>query len=214
MYVFFLPFIIKVNTTTNCHLLYEPIRRSSTMSSINYVQPIQTCNSASTTAAIPPSPPAIIEDKDESKADNKDIIPDGVLPTYASHWPKKPPTPPSPAIDLSLIPPPTYSVSLKALSRDELIQCLYSVEHVTPPPRPPSVHGEGTSRGPPPTKLECMTEDEIITAIHHPNSRLPPVWPCDTPPQTCLTPKPPTPPRNFIASPAAADFVTTSISSL
>jgi hypothetical protein len=71
--------------------------------------------------------------------------------------------------------------SLKALSRDELIQCLYSVKPITPPPHPPSVHGEVTSRGPPPTKLECMTEDEIITAIHHPNSCLSPVWPCDTP---------------------------------
>jgi hypothetical protein len=151
------------------------------MSSIDYVQPIQTCNSASTTAAIPPSPPAIIEDKDESKADNEDVIPDGVLPTYDSHWPKKPPTPPSPTIDLSLIPPPTSSVSLKALSWDELIQHLYSVKHITPPPPPPSVHGEATSRGPPSTKLECMTKDNIITVLHHPNSRLPPVRPCDTP---------------------------------
>ncbi len=181
MYIFFPSFIVEVNTTTDCHLSYEPIRRSSTMSSIDYVQPIQTCNSASTTAAIPPSPPAIIEDKNESKADNEDVILNGVLPTYASHWPKKPPTPPSPTINLSLIPPPMYSVSLKALSRDELIQHLYSVEHITPPPRPTSVHGVATSRGPPPTKLECMTKDEIIPAIHHPNSHLPPVWPYDTP---------------------------------
>jgi hypothetical protein len=193
MYVFFPSFITKVNTTTNCHLLYKPIGWSSTLLSINYVQPIQTCNSASTTAAIPPSPPAIIKDKDESKADNKDVIPDGVLPTYASHWPKKPPTPPSPTIDLSLIPPPTYLVSLKALSRDELIQHLYSVKHITPPPYPPSVHSEAPSRGPPPTKLECMTKDEIITALHHPNSRPPPVWPCNTPnssdTKTTYTPK-------------------------
>ncbi len=181
MYIFFPSFIVEVNTTTDCHLSYKPIGWSSTMSSIDYVQPIQTCNSASTTVAIPPSPPAIIEDKDESKADNKDVIPDNVLPTYASHWLKKLPTPPSPTINLSLIPPPTYSVSLNALSREELIQRLYSVEHITPPPRPPSVHGEATSRGPPPMKLECMTEDDIITTLHHPNSCLPPVWPYDTP---------------------------------
>ncbi len=104
MYVFFPSFIVEVNTTTDCHLSYKLIGRSSTMSSIDYVQSIQTCDSSSTTAAIPPSPPAIIEDKDESKADNKDVIPDGELPTYASHWPKKPPTPPSPTINLSLIP--------------------------------------------------------------------------------------------------------------
>jgi hypothetical protein len=148
MCVFFPSFIVEINTTTNCHLLYKPIRRSSAMSSIDYVQPIQTCNSASTIATISLSPPAIIEDEDESKADNEDVIPDGVLPTYASYWPKKPPMPPSPTIDLSLIPPPTYSISLKALSRDELIQRLYSVKHITPPPHPPSVHGEVTAEDP------------------------------------------------------------------
>ncbi len=45
MYVFFPSFIVEVNTTTDCHLSYEPIGRSSTMPSINYVQPIHTCNS-------------------------------------------------------------------------------------------------------------------------------------------------------------------------
>jgi hypothetical protein len=85
MYVFFPSFIIEVNTTTDCHLWYEPIGQSSTMLSINYIEPIQTCNSSSTTAAIPPSPPAIIEDKDECKADNEDVIPDGVLPSQRSH---------------------------------------------------------------------------------------------------------------------------------
>ncbi len=111
MYVFFPSFIVEVDTATDCHLSYAPIGRASTMSFMDYVQPIQTHTSASTTAVIPPAPPAVIEE------DNNDV-PSDILPTYASHWPKKPPMPPSPAVDLSLIPPPAYLVSLKDLNWD------------------------------------------------------------------------------------------------
>ncbi len=30
-------------------------------------------------------------------------------------------------------------------------------------------------------KLECMSDEDIVAKLHHPNSRLPPVQPCDTP---------------------------------
>ena len=33
----------------------------------------------------------------------------------------------------------------------------------------------------PPAKLECMSAEAIVATLHHPNSRLPPVRPCDTP---------------------------------
>jgi hypothetical protein len=60
MYVFFPSFIVKVDTATNCHLSYAPIGRTSTLSFMDYVQPIQTHTSASTTAVIPPASPAVI----------------------------------------------------------------------------------------------------------------------------------------------------------
>jgi hypothetical protein len=78
------------------------------------------------------------------------------------------------------IPPLAYSVSLKDLNRDALIQRLYSAElaaHPTPPP-PAS---EVPKKGPHPTKLECMSTDDIVTHLHHPESHLPPIRPCDTP---------------------------------
>jgi hypothetical protein len=58
--------------------------------------------------------------------------------SYAGHWPKQPKQPappPAPTYDLSQIPPPSYSVSLKDLTREELISRLYLLEM---PPSPPS----------------------------------------------------------------------------
>jgi hypothetical protein len=95
MYVFFPSFIVEVNTTNNCHLSYEPIGRSTTMSNLDYIQPVQPSNSASSTAATPLLL-AVIEDYNNNN----------YLPTYALHWPKKPPTPPLPAYNMLLIPPP------------------------------------------------------------------------------------------------------------
>jgi hypothetical protein len=126
MYIFFPSFIVEVDTATGCHLSYAPIGRAAKMSSLDYVQPIQAQNSASTTASTLPSAPAVIE------ADN-DNVPPKALPTYVSHWPKKPPAPPAPPIVLPFIPPPAYSVRLKDLTCNELIQRLYSVKHVQCP---------------------------------------------------------------------------------
>ena len=123
MYVFFPSFIVEVDTATDCHLSYAPIGRATKMSSLDYVQPIQARNSASATASTLPPAPAVIE------ADNHDIPPEAV-PIYVSHWPKKPPAPPAPPIVLPFIPPPASSIRLKDLTHEELIQRLYSVEHV------------------------------------------------------------------------------------
>jgi hypothetical protein len=112
IYVFFPTFIVKVDMATDCHLSYEPIGHSGTLPSLDYVQPKTITTSASNTTSMP-SVPAVIED--DQDANNTIPV------TYAHHWPKKPLSPPSPQYDLSLIPPPSYSVSLKDLARDELI---------------------------------------------------------------------------------------------
>jgi hypothetical protein len=182
MYVFFPSFIVQVITTTDCHLSYEPIGQSTTMSNLDYVQPVQPSNSASSMAATPLLL-AVIEDYND---DNN------YLPTYAPHWPKKPPTPLSPAYNMLLISPPLYSVSLKDLDWDALIQCLYSVK-LAAPPRPPPPASEAPEKGPPTTKLECMSTDDIVAHLQHPESYLLPIWPCDTPnlsdTKTTYTPK-------------------------
>jgi hypothetical protein len=100
MYVFFPSFTLKVDTAIDCHLSYKPLGRSATLSSLDYVQPMSH-SSASTTMAIPSVPAYIEPDDDESMA-----------PTFAYHWPKEPPTDSPPKFDLSLIPPPAFSVNL------------------------------------------------------------------------------------------------------
>jgi hypothetical protein len=78
MYVFFLSFILKVDTVVNCHLSYEPLGRSATLSSLDYVQPTNP-TSASTTTAIPLAQACIEPDDNEL-----------IASTLANHWPKQP----------------------------------------------------------------------------------------------------------------------------
>ncbi len=78
-FVFFPLFLVEIDTAADCHLLYEPIGRSCTVSSLGFVQPILSISLASTTTALP-SAPEVIEDN----------ATDNILPTYAEHWPKQP----------------------------------------------------------------------------------------------------------------------------
>ena len=137
------------------------------MLSLDCVQTIQAHNSASATASATPPALAVI-------TDDNDDVPPKVLPTYVSHWPKKPPAPPAPPLDVPFIPPLSYSVRLKDLTWDELIQRLYSLEH-------PNDNDGVQAQHSPTAKLEYMSDEDIIATPHHPNTLLPPVQPCDTP---------------------------------
>jgi hypothetical protein len=158
MYVFFPKFILEVDTATDCHLQYAPLGWITTLVDLDYVQP-KFLQDSSTSAAVPL--PVTIEPED-----NIDI------PSYSSNYPKKPPMPPTPIYDLSNLPPPKYSISLKDLDKEELIQWLYSLEHA-----PNSGTGKVVSAPVPP---ECMTQENIINKLHRPNLILPPIRPCDT----------------------------------
>jgi hypothetical protein len=80
--------------------------------------------------------------------------------------------PPTPIYDISNLPPPEYSISLKDLDKEELIQRLYSLEHA-----PNSGTGKAVSA---PVPLKCTTQENIINKLHRPNSILPPIRPCNT----------------------------------
>jgi hypothetical protein len=158
MYVFFPTFILKVDTATNCHLQYAPLGQTTTLADLNYVQP-KFLQDSSAFASVPL--PVTIKPED-----NVD------LPSYSSHYPKKPPMPPNPIYNLSNLPPPEYSISLKDLDKEELIQRLYSLEHA-----PNSGTGKAVST---PILFECMTQENIINKLHCNNSILPPIHPCNT----------------------------------
>jgi hypothetical protein len=56
MFVFFPLFILEVDTAANCHLSYEPLDCSASISLLDYVQIISTVSASMTTA--PPLAPA------------------------------------------------------------------------------------------------------------------------------------------------------------
>ena len=119
MHVFFPSFILEVDTATDCHLQYVPVGRMAQLSDLDYVQPKPAPQGsvlamAATTQAVPT--PAMIE-PDDGLDDQ---------PSFASHWPKRPPSPPHTPLDMSLLPPLMYTKSLKDLDREELISRLYS----------------------------------------------------------------------------------------
>jgi len=163
MHVFFPTFIIEVNTMTDCHLQYAPIGRSCGLPDLDYVQPKffkpkSSCAAASNTA----NPPTTIEpDNDNSN----------FTPTFASHWPKRPPSPQHTPLDMSLLPPSKYTTSLKDLSREELILRLYSLD-----PQQIPTHKLATT-----APLECMSSEDIISSLHHSDKPPPSIRPCDTP---------------------------------
>jgi hypothetical protein len=157
MYVFFPSFILEADTAVNCHLSYEPLGRSATLSSLDYVQHMSTI-SASTTKA-PPSAPAWI------KPDNND----SVTPTFANNWLKKPLTAFPPVFDLSMIPPCLLSQATRH-GPGRAQPRLYLAESSKP-----SITNEdnnATDCDAPPSRahslLKCMTQDKIITELHHP----------------------------------------------
>ncbi len=166
MHVFFPTFIIEVNTMTNCHLRYAPIGRSFGLPKLDYVQPkFLTIKSSVATASSIEQPPVAIEPDDNNS---------NFTPTFASHWPKRPPSKHHPPLDLSHLPPSTFTKKLKDLNRDELIQLLYSIEIDNS-----SIDASPLQRSST-TPLEFMDHDDIISHLHHPDKPPPPVRPCDT----------------------------------
>ena len=121
MHVFFPTFILEVDTATDCHLHYAPIGRGVRLPDLDYVQPKPAPKtSAPANAAITqlaPAPATIEPDKDSD-----------AQPSFASHWPKCPPSPRHSPLVMSLLPPSPYTQSLKDLDREELIQRLYTLE--------------------------------------------------------------------------------------
>jgi hypothetical protein len=123
MYVFFLLFILEVDTATDWHLQYEPIGCQTTLDQLDYVQPKFSCAPSATMAKASSDLPTIIEPVDENTNNNSIKA-----PTYTSHWPKKPPVPSTPTFNLAKLPPPAYSIRLKDFDWDALIQRLYTLE--------------------------------------------------------------------------------------
>jgi hypothetical protein len=87
-----------------------------TLPDLDYIQPKIANTHLASVAVVPPMALVVVEPDNE---DNAELL------LYASHFPKKPPCPLTPLYDLTNLPPPAYSVSLKDLDQAKLIQWLY-----------------------------------------------------------------------------------------
>ncbi len=100
--------------------------------------PTQNHYHISTQHHIDASAPVVIEDDQDA---------DNIIPVICTgHWPKQPLLPPSPKYNLSLIPPPSYSVRLKDLTLDKLISWINSVEFPESSSHPPASSSHKTVR--------------------------------------------------------------------
>ncbi len=76
MHVFFPTFIMEVDTATDCHLRYEPIRCACRFADLDYVQPKCVYDKSASVMTTTIQPLATIE-QDDNPVD---------LPTYVPHW--------------------------------------------------------------------------------------------------------------------------------
>jgi hypothetical protein len=165
-HVFFPTFIIEVDTATDCHLHYSPVGWSAGLPDLNFVQ-LMSCHNAlaSTTSATSPSRVTIEPD------DN--INPNGVY--YASHYPKRPPSPVPPAINRTATSLQQFTKRLRDMNKADLHNLLSTDPMADTPPTPVDAPKRNA-----PKPLLSMNETNIRELLHHPGLSQPPIWPCDT----------------------------------
>ena len=164
VFVYFPHFVLEVDTTTDCHLRYQPLGRTCGLSEVDYVQPKRPTLIGAPTASDAATTPVTIP-------------PDAIdtMPTYVNHNPKQPPRPSSPTnvIEIDDIQSniKDFSVSLKDLSREELIEKLYTFEQPA----------QDTTVPTPKVLLSTMSKEEIAKHLHSSEDSMPPIRSCDTP---------------------------------
>jgi hypothetical protein len=181
--VYFLAFVLLVNTSKDCHLSCKSLGQSSPLDSLHYIQPpcaplLYPSKIASHSVS---KSPAII--KDDSASDDSDVL------TWHYSQPKYVllKQPPYPVLVLD-----NHSMSLSSTTLDSVSAQLHSLTEAVSSLLPNSSQDAPTSvpvspTVQPPSRESCtssvlastMTGDEIIS-IFHKNSALPLVHPCNT----------------------------------
>ena len=155
MFVWFLTFLITVDTTNDCLLFYKPLGRLAKLTDCHYVQPR---SPRQLHHLLPPNPGIVTSDDDWKGL------------TFALHYQKGAPPQSPPHIIPDNTPPPLVPSPLPSQSPS-------SPTSVSPPSEhsPAKLQRQGL------TFLSAMSHDEIVKHVHHPDTVLPPVRPCDNP---------------------------------
>ncbi len=169
-HMFFLMFIIKVDTATDCHLHYAPVSHSAGLTELHCVQMTFPHKASALVTPAASLPPATIEpDNNNNNNDSNDV-------TYVSHQPKCSPTPSPVAIDLNTNTPTAFTKSFTDMDREDLAKLLFpdtAPTGLSPPNNQPKHNSLDC--------LVCMEEKDIIALLHKSDSSPPPIRPCDTP---------------------------------
>ncbi len=181
--VYFPTFDLLVDTSKDCHLSFESLGWSAPLDSLHYVQPwcapsLYPSEIASHSAS---KSPAII--KDDSASDGLDVL------TW--HYPQPKCVLPNQPLSLVLVSDnPSTSLSSTTLnlvsaqlrSLTEAVSSLlpnFSQNVPTPVPLSPAVQPPSQESCASPVLASTMTWEEIIKLLHHNNSALPSVHPCN-----------------------------------
>ncbi len=175
MLVYFPRFVLLVDTSSNCHLSYEPLGQAAPLDTLHYMQP--RCPPSLYPSEQPPlsctatHTPALIEDDLSAM----DLSSNAAPPTGPTMVPPEPP--PSPMSVAALSHPDASTINMSTLS-SHLCSLAYKVCPSSGPPIPPVP-------GPPspvaPVLLSTMNQDEVLKLLLHSTSSPPAVRPCDTP---------------------------------
>jgi hypothetical protein len=171
--VYFPIFVLTVDTSKDCHLVFESLGRLALLNSLHYIQPccvpsLYPLELASHTAS---KSPAVIED-DSSASSGPDVL------TWSYPQPKClacPPRPSSPTVAYWLV---SADLNLVSAQLRLLTEMVSSLQHPAPKP-PPGVLTPSKPQSSP-VLASTMSRNKIISLLHWDGSSLPLVQPCDT----------------------------------
>ena len=195
---YFPSFILSVDTSSDCHLSYEPLGTGASLESLHYVQ--RRCSpslypselTAARNATISTPIPTLVPDDGSSDGDPATDDDDGPSDGHGLIWvaPHMPNcVQPSSSDPPVVIPPDNFPPSASSPSEsstpsfdfksvlDHLRSLANAVQNLS---CPVTMADLADSPVPPPTLLSALPQEKIMEHFHHPGSPLPAVRPCDT----------------------------------
>ena len=152
MLVYFPSFVLSADTSSDCTLSYEPLSWSAPLSTLHYVQP--RCRPSLYPSKISPSSHTV--SSTTALIEDDPLVVDSDPPVAQSV-----PLPAPPSIDLSHIASQLRSIVAS------VVPSLVASSPLAAPPKTPVL-------------LSTMSSDEVACLLHHPNTSLPDIRPCDT----------------------------------
>ena len=181
--VYFPSFVLSVDTSSDCHLSYEPLGSGASLDSLHYVQ--RRCSpslypselNASRNATICTLTPDILPDDGSSDGDPDATVnvpsvgePSSLAPPVVIPADISPPLPSS----LSDSNNPSFDFMSVSAHLRSLADAVQDLSH------PVSRADLAVSPAPTTSLLSALPNDKIMAHFHHPGSTLPAVRPCDT----------------------------------